>query len=826
MRRFGVQLSAARVEAFAYANGIAKQGAELTAAQKAQASYGIIMQDTKLAQGDATRTADSFANQFKRLQNQVTDTATEMAIRLLPVITSVVSSFTAFITQMREGNGLGGTFVAIVTTIGGAFATMGAALISVVTWFREHMTITLALGAALTTLGAVYVATLIPGIIASTAAIAANVAAWVALRVAMLANPFVLLAVLLAALVAGIVIAYRESETFRNIVNGAFNAVRAVGSSVFGFLRSFIPGTWIVIRDATTGTVGGIRDFVSSVWNGMRNGASSAWGGIKNAITGAVSEAASFVRNTLGSEGLTGWLASTWDNMRKGAAIAWELFKNVTARGFGGIANTVIGFVNNIIDAINWVLDKIGADKIGKLKSVGVPDKMNAGEAAKAAGFARGGAFARTGGIVGSPMVMMGEEAPRHKEFVIPTNPAYRSRAQGLLAQAAGAIGFAEGGVISAFNRAIKATNAGPKASLALWMAGIVESNLRNLPYGDADSRGALQVRDSTARGMGLNNMDPFAVAMAFLTRGYWGKGSAISLAAGNPTATAGWVAQQVQGSAFPERYDLVRAQAAQFLKGGGGGGGGILSDIAGAVTGILGQGIDAVMGKFKGMLPDTGKLPDWLAPVGSFLTDKVTGWIRGKVKGFLDSVTGGGGGAIPKGVAGSVQAAIKLAQSIGSWRPSPGQLTGGRHAPGSLHYAGRAVDFGDAGQTSGQMKTLWQALYSKFGSSINELFYDPMPFHINNHKKVSGPFGGHGDHIHIGFARGGVWGGAPFVGSYRNGGVVPRDGLAAVHANETIIPAGAGGGPLMYVAGDIHFHDESDEARLVRRLAWAVETA
>ena len=39
LRRFGVQLSATRVEAFAYANGIAKSGTELTAAQKAQAAY-------------------------------------------------------------------------------------------------------------------------------------------------------------------------------------------------------------------------------------------------------------------------------------------------------------------------------------------------------------------------------------------------------------------------------------------------------------------------------------------------------------------------------------------------------------------------------------------------------------------------------------------------------------------------------------------------------------------------------------------------------------------------------------------------------------------
>src|SRR5690606_23271819 len=64
------------------------------------------------------------------------------------------------------------------------------------------------------------------------------------------------------------------------------------------------------------------------------------------------------------------------------------------------------------------------------------------------------------GGKVTMPMAIVGEEAPRHPEFVIPTNPAYRQRALGLfgrLGRELGIPGFQLGGVIGdALSNAVK----------------------------------------------------------------------------------------------------------------------------------------------------------------------------------------------------------------------------------------------------------------------------------------------------------------------------------------------------------------------------------
>jgi len=194
--------------------------------------------------------------------------------------------------------------------------------------------------------------------------------------------------------------------------------------------------------------------------------------------------------------------------------------------------------------------------------------------------------------------------------------------------------GAQSGGVVGDFNRALARTNAGPKASLALFEAGIVESGLRNLPYGDADSRGALQIRDSTARGIGVNNMDPYASALAFLTRGFWGHGGAISLARGG--SSAGRVAQLVQGSAFPSRYDAVRSQALAYLGGtrrrtSGGGGGGFALTKEGSIgqtsanAPATGVGAHVQQGGTSANIPGTGGFTNGVLNAGgvSFTADQ-----------------------------------------------------------------------------------------------------------------------------------------------------------------------------------------------------------
>jgi len=92
MKKYGVILNAAAIEAKALELGLMDVGGELSNTAKASATMALIMQSTSDAQGDLGRTQDSFANQMKSAQASVKDFTTEMGAVLLPMLTPVLGA--------------------------------------------------------------------------------------------------------------------------------------------------------------------------------------------------------------------------------------------------------------------------------------------------------------------------------------------------------------------------------------------------------------------------------------------------------------------------------------------------------------------------------------------------------------------------------------------------------------------------------------------------------------------------------------------------------------------------------------------------------------
>lgn len=67
LKTLGIVINEAQVKAEAFTSGIAKQGETLTSAQKAMATYQLLLSRTTDAQGDATKTAGSLQNIFRRV---------------------------------------------------------------------------------------------------------------------------------------------------------------------------------------------------------------------------------------------------------------------------------------------------------------------------------------------------------------------------------------------------------------------------------------------------------------------------------------------------------------------------------------------------------------------------------------------------------------------------------------------------------------------------------------------------------------------------------------------------------------------------------------
>lgn len=98
--------------------------------------------------------------------------------------------------------------------------------------------------------------------------------------------------------------------------------------------------------------------------------------------------------------------------------------------------------------------------------------------------------------------------------------------------------------------------NVSDKCMLAAFEAAIVESGMRNLPYGHLDSLGVFQQRPSQGWGTPEQILDPrYAAAKFFQT-----------CKTTPQNGTAGQLAQDVQRSLYPDRYDQVEPQARAAL--------------------------------------------------------------------------------------------------------------------------------------------------------------------------------------------------------------------------------------------------------------------
>jgi hypothetical protein len=109
--------------------------------------------------------------------------------------------------------------------------------------------------------------------------------------------------------------------------------------------------------------------------------------------------------------------------------------------------------------------------------------------------------------------------------------------------------------VKTAYNTA-KNKNVSSKVMLALFEAGLVESNFNNLPCGDSTSLGFLQQKPEYWGGRS-SVMNVKTATTSFLNK---------AIPIENSYSSAGQLAQAVQRSAFPGRYDSVKSKAQELI--------------------------------------------------------------------------------------------------------------------------------------------------------------------------------------------------------------------------------------------------------------------
>lgn len=133
LRRLGVALNAASVEAKAVQLGLASANGEISEAAKVQARYALILEQTTNAQGDFARTSEGFANTQRRF-NAALQTAQatigqallpaltdllDAGVELLPILTSIGEGFAGVAGDVAAALGPLADFVVLIENLNG-----------------------------------------------------------------------------------------------------------------------------------------------------------------------------------------------------------------------------------------------------------------------------------------------------------------------------------------------------------------------------------------------------------------------------------------------------------------------------------------------------------------------------------------------------------------------------------------------------------------------------------------------------------------------------------------------------------------------------------
>ena len=332
--------------------------------------------------GAASKAAETAAGKQKILTTRFQELQEQIGANLLPIMVKlseaglkVVDWISRNTTTAAAFIGVLGTLLAITTAVG--YAAKVASAIQMI-WA------------------------------AGTAVVTA--AQWL-LNAALTANPVGLLIVAIAALVAGLIIAYKHSETFRNIVNAAFGAIKTVVTTVVEFITGFIRDHWKLMIALILGPMGIIIGQVITHWDKIKLVFQIAVGIVKSIVTTAFNAIRDFFHDSV-----AGWktiINNAWDAIKEAfqkakdtlATIAGNI-KDAVGTAFDKITETVQGVIDKVQSLISWIEDLI--NKIQSIPGIPGSGRVAAKSGGKGAVGGTKDAIASAAGVVGAVGVATG----------------------------------------------------------------------------------------------------------------------------------------------------------------------------------------------------------------------------------------------------------------------------------------------------------------------------------------------------------------------------------------------------------------------------------
>jgi hypothetical protein len=395
LRQYGIDLSAAAVQAHALAKGIWNGKGEMTEAQKVQARYSLLMKSTNKTAGDFANTSDSLANRQRIANAQWKNAKASIGQALLPVMQSVTQFIQEKVVPAIQafGDWFTRDGMPALTRFGATLRdTVLPPLSAIVGWLIRNKDVLIPIAGIIGTMVAAYKTwAFVSGIVT---------AAQMALNLALTMNPIGVVVMAVAGLIAALVLLFKKNETFRNVVLGAWDAIKTAAVAVWDFIKGYLQAVWDGIKAAVEVVwpivqkvieiawkaiktyvvtyVKVVKTVIEAVWKAIKWATQTTWDAIKAFIIDPIRAAWQVIRTVVGN--VKDWLSSTWADIKERASTAWQNVKDAILRpvraiwdgiksalGIGekggllddGPLGKLVGVFRTVVDRVGTVFAKI-----------------------------------------------------------------------------------------------------------------------------------------------------------------------------------------------------------------------------------------------------------------------------------------------------------------------------------------------------------------------------------------------------------------------------------------------------------------------------------
>lgn len=148
----------------------------------------------------------------------------------------------------------------------------------------------------------------------------------------LLINPVTMV---IGSLVAGFIVAYNTSETFRNVVNAAFNAVKDVVSGVLEFIVAILKGDSDKAGEIIDGAMNKISEVINNVLTAIKDWFSEKFNAIKESVSNTINNVKDTISNVMAN------IKAIWSS-------AWD-----------SVSSKITNVIPNIVGAVSDIKNKI-----------------------------------------------------------------------------------------------------------------------------------------------------------------------------------------------------------------------------------------------------------------------------------------------------------------------------------------------------------------------------------------------------------------------------------------------------------------------------------